>query len=367
MFLPPRLAACLLAAGLLAAPARAADFDKYLLDDTDAVLTVNVKQVVASPLYTKSFKQQVEGLLKMEPVAALLKGTDFDPLKDVERVTVVMSRSCFGPDGPTKVDTPEGPLMILQGNVDAAKLKALVERAGKELPVKIKEDKIGNTAVWVVSVEEHRFGEKVTVLYYFAAPEKGVVIFASIKDHMTAALEKASGKRKTQLKSKAMSELLARMDVKASASWAATGDMIFGTSQSTFKKVGKEIKGGDKKECEAADEFKPEVKHHPLSESGVSAAIGSVTVADEIKGQTTLTFADADKAQTFAKQTQDGLNNGIKLLSAQKELAPLVEAMKSVKIKAQDKSVALEGQAKAEAIDAVVKLLLLDRPAPKSR
>src|SRR5262249_39603493 len=115
------IATWLLAIGLLsvALPARAAEFDKYLLDDTDAVLTVNVKQITASPVYTKNFQKQVEGLLKMEPVANVLKGTGVDPLKDIERATLVTGRSCYGPEGqvkePSKISG--GPLIIAQGNL----------------------------------------------------------------------------------------------------------------------------------------------------------------------------------------------------------------------------------------------------------
>src|SRR5262245_16671714 len=74
-------------------PSRAADFEKYLLDDADAVLTVNVKEVAESPLFTKHFRKQAEALLQMDLVQKLLKDAGVDPLKDVERLTAVMGNS----------------------------------------------------------------------------------------------------------------------------------------------------------------------------------------------------------------------------------------------------------------------------------
>src|SRR5262245_23171405 len=83
----PRRAWLVAAVVLLAAPpAPAAELDKYLLDDTDFVLSMNVKQVLSSPAFTKHYQKQVEELLKMEPVQRVLKDSGFDPLKDVDRL-----------------------------------------------------------------------------------------------------------------------------------------------------------------------------------------------------------------------------------------------------------------------------------------
>src|ERR1700722_13302674 len=90
--------------------------DKYLLDDADFVLVANVKQILASPVYKKSYDKVVGDFLKEEKVASLLKDLGVDPLKDVDRVCAVMGRSFF-PGG--KAGAGSGPLLLVQGRFDS--------------------------------------------------------------------------------------------------------------------------------------------------------------------------------------------------------------------------------------------------------
>ena len=55
---------CALSLLSLAGPIRAADFDKYLPDDTDGLMTINVKQALGSALHAKHLKKPIEDLLK---------------------------------------------------------------------------------------------------------------------------------------------------------------------------------------------------------------------------------------------------------------------------------------------------------------
>src|SRR5919202_323461 len=73
--------------------------EKYLLDDTDFVLLVNVKQVLSSPMYKKNFEKLVEEFLKQPAAQAILQDAGFDPLKDVEWAAVYTGRSCHPRDG----------------------------------------------------------------------------------------------------------------------------------------------------------------------------------------------------------------------------------------------------------------------------
>jgi hypothetical protein len=93
-----------LAAWGTAAPA--AEWEKYLLDDANFVLSVNVKQLLQSPLFTKHHQKQVEELLKTEGAQAVLKDTGFDPLRDVEELVVVMGKSSFPVKGRRRLAMP---------------------------------------------------------------------------------------------------------------------------------------------------------------------------------------------------------------------------------------------------------------------
>lgn len=336
---PPRLIACLLAAGLLAAPARAAEFEKYLPDDTDAVLTLNVKQALGSAVYTKHLQKFAADAMKKKEIQDFLQGTGFDPLKDIERVTVVTAKSCWPAPGEYQGKAPEGsPLFVLEGKLTAAMLKTLVEKAAKQDPkTKVTEQKVAGTTVW-----EAKGDGPDTV--YFAAADKGVFVIGAGKAAVTEAVEKGAGKKKTMLKNKDFSGLLAKVDPKATVSWAGVGDLVSDTYREKKSSDGKTTTN---------------LRHQTLADKGIASLSGSVTVADDIKAQATLICKDADTAKKLATQAQDGLGNGIKLLSAQKELAPLADAMKSVKVKQQDKTLAVEGQAKPEAIEALVNLMMV--------
>jgi len=350
--------------GLLAValPARAADFDKYLLDDANGVITVNVKQALAAPLYAKNFQKQAEGLLQRAEIQALLKDTGFDPLKDIERVTVVLAPSGESPEGDFKneVSIPHRtPLVILQGNLDSAKLKAVLERTATALGMKVQEQKAGQASYLEASVGRRT--------YYFAVPEKGTVVFSAVKDHVTAALEKGAGMKKTQLKNKELPGLLAKLDLKATVSWAATGDMVVATIQRvTFSDVGKKIelklKGGDKDKCGENDDTKVNIKHHRLADQGITAALGSATAADDLKAQTVLTFKDADRARQFGELAREQVKKGIdaldQLAKVSQEYGLVRDTLKTVQIRTQEQTVTLEGQVKAETLEATIQLYL---------
>ena len=73
---------------MLAGPARAAEVDPYLPDDTEVLVTVNVRQVLDSPLVKKSTLEKLREALKdIDMAEDVLKDLGFDPFKDLDRVT----------------------------------------------------------------------------------------------------------------------------------------------------------------------------------------------------------------------------------------------------------------------------------------
>src|SRR2546430_2388960 len=95
----PSLAVLIFALPLLSAPApvkheAVPPLERYLLDDTDCVAVVNVKQIVAAPMFAKQFKKKLETWLVSEAVAPYLKGTGVDLFADVDRIVMVLGRSC---------------------------------------------------------------------------------------------------------------------------------------------------------------------------------------------------------------------------------------------------------------------------------
>src|SRR5262245_4234234 len=109
--LTPRLAAAL---ALLLAPAvsRAA-LDPHLPADTRSYVSVNVKQVLGSPLVKKyALGPAKDALKQIDGVNELLTELGFDPFKDLDRVIV---------SSPGAKEADRG-LIILYGAFDAAKI-----------------------------------------------------------------------------------------------------------------------------------------------------------------------------------------------------------------------------------------------------
>src|SRR5215470_9034222 len=110
--------AAALAVALTALPARAADAVKYLPDDTQAVVSFNVRQFLDSALVKKA---NLDKALERDAGAQnVLKDLGLKPLKDVERVLFARGAS------------DEASAVIFQGTFDPAKLHAKAEAVLKE-------------------------------------------------------------------------------------------------------------------------------------------------------------------------------------------------------------------------------------------
>jgi hypothetical protein len=324
------LAALLQAATLCLAPVpapRAADLDKYLPDDATAVAVVDAKQILAWAPFQKKIQPQLEMLLKNDEVKALLKDSGFDPLKDVDRI-IVVSAPISGPTG--------GPTFALvQGRFDGAKLRAKAEAAAKEKPDFVKLRKVGDADLWVL--HDHEF---------CALLDKDTIMLGATEALAVEALEKAAGKKKTALKDKRLKELLAKADPKQALQWFAVGDMGTGGS------ISNDGMGNVK------------VERRYLKEDGVESAQGGVTCGDgDLKFQMTLTAKDADGAKQLAAKMTDGLAGMTKGAAATaekvKELTPVVECLKKVKITAAGDGVSVDAIGTAEEAAALVKAFFM--------
>ncbi len=110
---------CALSAFAAAAPARAAELDKYLPEDTEMVVSVNVRQVLDSEFYKKNVGDAARDALNgVEQVPEILKDLGFDPFKDLDRVIVA---------APGGAEQDRG-LLIAHGRFDLDKFRAKAEQ-----------------------------------------------------------------------------------------------------------------------------------------------------------------------------------------------------------------------------------------------
>src|SRR5262249_49999066 len=122
-----------LAALLLAVPVRAAEVDKLLPNDTETLVTVNVRQIIDSPLVQKlgvdKFKK---ALNEQDEAKKLLAELGFDPLKDLDSITFALSSGS---------DTDKN-LVIIHGKFDVAKFNAKGEEVAKDMKDALKITKV---------------------------------------------------------------------------------------------------------------------------------------------------------------------------------------------------------------------------------
>src|SRR5206468_3816222 len=102
------LPTCLLAAICLAwlAPARAADVDKYLPNDTEILVTINLRQILDSALVKKYAVEHLKTAIKSSAeTEQVLTAIGLDPMTDVQSIALA------GPGG----DEPDKGLFIVRG------------------------------------------------------------------------------------------------------------------------------------------------------------------------------------------------------------------------------------------------------------
>src|SRR5262249_47961192 len=99
---------------ILAAPLNAATPDKYLPDDSEVVLTVDVRRFLETPLINRDLDKLREALKGQEKISAELEKLGLDPLKDVDRVTVAAAPG----------QGNDHFLLVAHGRFDTAKLEA---------------------------------------------------------------------------------------------------------------------------------------------------------------------------------------------------------------------------------------------------
>jgi hypothetical protein len=187
-----------------------------------------------------------------------------------------------------------------------------------------------NVAEWAIP------GDK----YFAVLLDKSTLVLAPRRDQIEDVLEKAAGDRKTELKDPALQQLIKARDLKQAVNAVGTSDMVV---HSRYKAT----------ENEKAT---VNVTHERLKDFGIEALTGGASVGNDIRGKVTLTAKDGDSAQKLNGMLEQGLNKikaeGEQELVREKDFAPVLEALKTIKIATKDKAVSLEAHAGPDAVRA---------------
>ncbi len=232
---PGLLVVALLAGGLPAAAAPAAPAavsDRYLLDDTDFVLAINVKQIFASPVLARHLQPQMGDVLKQAGVPASLRDIGTQVLRQADSILVVHGQSCHTDLAPAGL-----PLILIEGRFTPETVQAW----GKQV---VNHNLARLEAVTIEGVP----GSRVTGLpefvslpgYWLSRPFGGESLFAALpaahtlvlaprKELVAQVIQKVAGKKKTSLGIPGMRTLLGQLDPQASVQLAAVREMVTGT------------------------------------------------------------------------------------------------------------------------------------------
>jgi len=329
-----RTAFCtVLALVLLTAPARSAEIDAYLPDDTEAVVTINVRQIFDAALFKKEARDALAKAMEEHggPLKHL-KDLDLDPQKDVDSIVLAN----VGGD-------PDRSLLIVHGRFEVAKFEAKADEISKAHP-----------DVWSVTSVPDGAGGQYKVLKsskwldlsgvrpvlknkpaYVALLDKRALVAAAAKDLVVDALDKSRGRKKTALKSSELAKLLEKANGKQSI-WVAALPSV----------VGKILPVDD--DSSIKDEL-----------ARIEAISGGITVDDEIKLELALAVKDAEVAREISTEINEGLNIVLTLVAVasreKKELAPALDALKTIKAAAKGNAIILKGTVTAEMIEKATK------------
>ena len=186
--------------GAVSAPARAADVDKYLPDDTETVVVLNVRQVLDAPVVKKYLREQMKATLKNnaedQPLLSLF---DPDALKDVDRITVAI---------PTGGALQGKGLIVVQGRFDLNAIQATAQALAQSTAITVKIHPHDKTPLHEILLDDP------PKPFLFAAfLDKNVLVISPGKEPVLEAMAKHNGKRTTKL-NKDLQALIARTDAK---------------------------------------------------------------------------------------------------------------------------------------------------------
>jgi len=147
------LVAVMLVATALVPPARAADETdpgsdtaKWMVNDAEVVVAINIKQMVGSAVMKKGGTDAIKAMINgKEEVKNVLEATGIDPLKDIHSITVSGAGS-----NPKDVKA----LVVVRGKFDLDKVHGAAEKFSKKNPDELKLSKSDTTNLYEVKVND---------------------------------------------------------------------------------------------------------------------------------------------------------------------------------------------------------------------
>lgn len=163
---------------------RAAEFEKYLPDDTEFVLHANIQQALDSALAQKYLFPLVQSQVKgQSEVQEILSALGLDPFKDLQSLTIA---------APGR-DTEKKWTAILQGNFDQGKIQSAVETFGGKEPDTLKTHRQDGTTIYEIKDPKRSHSA------FVAFVDKNTLLASSSKDQVAAAISQKGAAKPSNL------------------------------------------------------------------------------------------------------------------------------------------------------------------------
>jgi hypothetical protein len=315
----------------IAASTPAAEIDKYLLNDTDAVLALNVRQAVDSAVFKKYYRETLDKLLAdNDGVKRELKDFGIDPFQTISRVLLVHGENSHRLASKPGDRNELSYFFILRGKFTPAKIHARADQIAQDSPKLLKVEKVGTARLY-----ELRIGRPL----YIAVPDSTAIVASFFKDQVVEAIEKGTGKRKTVLKYKDVQTLIQKADAKESIWVAATGRMVHSFDTKITVENGKKVEKTVKES---------------LADAGVESIAGGLALTDGLSSTFTIATKDEATSKSVAAYIQMDLNDwverAVKAAAAQKQLEPLRVFLLNIKMTPEGKTVTIKSDVSAKEI-----------------
>jgi hypothetical protein len=303
-----------------AAPVRAVDIEKLLPKETDMVISVNVRQMLDSPVVKTHALDLIKTALKHnKELQEVIQEFGIDLLADVNRVTLGA--------GVEDITNPKG-MAILEGRFDLRKIGNAMDNLVQKAPKQYSRDKVDGKTVYKIAPPDQ------TPPFYVATIDATLMVSSTSKEFLGAAFDAVNGTRAPEIK-KEVSALLAKADSKASLFMVAylkgRLDSVPLVADPKMKKVVEQVQ----------------------------------SLAIEVKAETDINFevaiesTTAEDAGKLKELVSGGLEFGkimIKNATAgQPSLQPLVGLVGSMAVSQREKSVVVKGKLTGDGLEQMLK------------
>jgi hypothetical protein len=284
--------------------------DPLLPKDTSIVIVVDVKQIIESPVFKKNLLEDAKKHLQSnEEVSKTLSLLNFDPFKDLDRITIAAEGIAMEPKG----------LMVARGKFDKEKIEAKAEAEAKEHKDFLK----------ILSEDGHK-------IYEVSPPGQEKPAFIAVIDGTAIVASGDKALVKEALAKSASTAPSIKADL-AKLMEAADGSLFIAVPGSALKS---DLISDDKAKATVA-----KIDHILLS----------LKLAKDLKVSTTVATKSDENAKEIAEEIKEGLNSAKGMVafmaSQQKEAAAAVDFMNAVKVAVEGKNITIKAELSEEAID----------------